>query len=350
MKIVIEKLKPFSTEITSECQRVISNMKNTGDNAKFVSGLDMMTEWCSTFGKTEMGRWAEVLNDCDSVLEAALEEDQNGTFAVDRDESLEAPVLSVLRFTSLLFENTFSRSIYASMERLIKLLDCRKMWVLVQVLRLLMIISKSSRFISQHITQESRSKLYTKLMAILEAWNGRLRTVPINEFCSDAYTVSPTMLSIQIRSDVPGYTVNLDKSITKSISEMSAAFSSITLDDAEKALANFKVRFAYSSKSLNERFYLVMARLIATSVFFYSRCLITEEWRLNSLANDRFIEYCCEILRCEMPPKCLALIDAVKTEALKTLASVVFLEKDKKYVCISIAISVPFNSTIHFPP
>lgn len=115
-----------------------------------------------------MGRWVEVLNDCDAILEKALEEDQQGTFLVDRDESFEAPVLSVLRFTSLLFENTFSRSIYASMEWLLKLLDCRKMWVLVQALRLLMIISKSSRFISQHISPDTRAKLCTKLMAILE--------------------------------------------------------------------------------------------------------------------------------------------------------------------------------------
>ncbi|KAI3414215.1 E3 ubiquitin-protein ligase huwe1 [Globodera pallida] len=330
MKIIIEKLKPFSAEITDECQRVISNMKNAGDTTKFTSGLDMMTEWCSTFGKTEMGRWADVLNDGDAILDAALEEDQNGTFAIDRDDTLEAPVLSVLRFTSLLFENTFSRSIYASMERLIKLLDCRKMWVLVQVLRVLMIISKSSRFISQHLTQEMRTKLYTKLMAILEAWSGRLRTMPVNEFCSENYTVSPATLSIQIRSDVPGYTVNLDKSIVKSIGEMRTSFASITLDDAEMALASFKLRFAYASKNLSERFYLVMTRLIVTSVFFYSRCLITEEWRLNSLANDGFIEHCCAILRSEWSPKCHTLADALKTEALKTLASVVFLEKDKK--------------------
>uniref|UniRef100_A0A183CQL5 DUF913 domain-containing protein n=1 Tax=Globodera pallida TaxID=36090 RepID=A0A183CQL5_GLOPA len=119
-------------------------------------------------------------------------------------------------------------------------------------------------------------------------------------------------------------------SIVKSIGEMRTSFASITLDDAEMALASFKLRFAYASKNLSERFYLVMTRLIVTSVFFYSRCLITEEWRLNSLANDGFIEHCCAILRSEWSPKCHTLADALKTEALKTLASVVFLEKDKK--------------------
>uniref|UniRef100_A0A183BP47 UBA domain-containing protein n=1 Tax=Globodera pallida TaxID=36090 RepID=A0A183BP47_GLOPA len=330
MKIIIEKLKPFSAEITDECQRVISNMKNAGDTTKFTSGLDMMTEWCSTFGKTEMGRWADVLNDGDAILDAALEEDQNGTFAIDRDDTLEAPVLSVLRFTSLLFENTFSRSIYASMERLIKLLDCRKMWVLVQVLRVLMIISKSSRFISQHLTQEMRTKLYTKLMAILEAWSGRLRTMPVNEFCSENYTVSPATLSIQIRSDVPGYTVNLDKSIVKSIGEMRASFASITLDDAEMALASFKLRFAYASKNLSERFYLVMTRLIVTSVFFYSRCLITEEWRLNSLANDGFIEHCCAILSQRVVRQSVTHLQMRSNGGAQNAGQCRLLEKDKK--------------------
>jgi hypothetical protein len=88
--------------------------------------------------------------------------------AVDRNTSLELPLVSVLRFTSLLFENTFSRSIYSSMERLVKLLDSNKSWVVVQTLRLIMVISKSSRFISQHLTSELRSEIYNKLTAILE--------------------------------------------------------------------------------------------------------------------------------------------------------------------------------------
>uniref|UniRef100_A0A183C6I5 UBA domain-containing protein n=1 Tax=Globodera pallida TaxID=36090 RepID=A0A183C6I5_GLOPA len=164
------------------------------------------------------------------------------------------------------------------------------------------------------------------LIAVLKAFRPG---VPVAVLLEN-YTVSPATLSIQIRSDVPGYTVNLDKSIVKSIGEMRTSFASITLDDAEMALASFKLRFAYASKNLSERFYLVMTRLIVTSVFFYSRCLITEEWRLNSLANDGFIEHCCAILRSEWSPKCHTLADALKTEALKTLASVVFLEKDKK--------------------
>ena len=91
-------------------------------------------------------------------------------------------LISILRFTSLLFENTFSRSgyfwqpliqlfnfsVYSSIEHLIKLLDSRKISIIVHTLRLLMVISKSSRFITQHLSQEFRIELYDRLTAILE--------------------------------------------------------------------------------------------------------------------------------------------------------------------------------------
>lgn len=88
--------------------------------------------------------------------------------SVDKNDSQEAQLISVLRFTSLLFENTFGRSIYNSVDRLIKLLDSRKIWVVVATLRLIMVISKCSRFITQHLHGDVRLELYNKLMAILE--------------------------------------------------------------------------------------------------------------------------------------------------------------------------------------
>lgn len=54
-----------------ECTKLIANLRNSGDITKFAAGLDSITEWCSIFGKTEMGRWMDVLNDCDAVLESA---------------------------------------------------------------------------------------------------------------------------------------------------------------------------------------------------------------------------------------------------------------------------------------
>lgn len=131
-----------------------------------------------------MGRWADVLNRCDSILEDIVD-DTTGALAIDVSSEYERVVVSILKFTSLLFENCFTRSVYSSMDvslqlsskrsqqtgafqRLMKLLESRKMHIVAHTLRLLLIVSKSSRFISQHVPQEQRNTLYTKLTAIIE--------------------------------------------------------------------------------------------------------------------------------------------------------------------------------------
>lgn len=78
--------------------------------------MDKLTEWYSALGKIEMGRWCHVLNDCNEVLEMATQNVGMGGMAIDQDENLDRSVISILRFTSLLFENSFSRSVYSSMD------------------------------------------------------------------------------------------------------------------------------------------------------------------------------------------------------------------------------------------
>ncbi|KAL7072127.1 hypothetical protein ACQ4LE_008758 [Meloidogyne hapla] len=331
MKIPSEKLKPFTTEIAPECSKLISSLKNAGDFTIFAKGLDNITEWCSVFGKTELGRWVDVLNDCDAVLESALALDEDETMSVDKNESQEAQLISVLRFTSLLFENTFGRSIYSSMDRLIKLLDSRKIWIVVATLRLLMVVSKCSRFITQHLNSDVRLELYNKLMAILEVWAGKLRLTPFAEFCSTDFSYSHGF-SIQLVPEMDEFIVDTNKSFTVSSNELKKyiADSTAELKDSEKQFAFTKLRFLYSIKNQNERFYQVIARLISSSIIFYSRCLMADDSRLNGLSNEQFIEQCCAILHFEAPPKYQTLADTLKTEALKTLASIVFLEKTKK--------------------
>nr|CAD2160959.1 unnamed protein product [Meloidogyne enterolobii] len=328
MKIPSEKLKPFTTEIAPECSKLISSLKNAGDFTIFVKGLDNITEWCSVFGKTELGRWVDVLNDCDAVLEAA---DEDEIMSVDKNESQEAQIISVLRFTSLLFENTFGRSIYCSMDRLIKLLDSRKIWIVVATLRLLMVVSKCSRFITQHLNSDVRLELYSKLMAILEIWAGKLRLTPFAEFCSADFSYSHGF-SIQPIPEMDEFIVDTNKSFNVSLNELKKYISESTaeLKDSEKQFAFTKLRFLYSIKNQNERFYQIIARLISSSIIFYSRCLIADDSRLNGLSNEQFIEQCCSVLHFEPTTKYQALADTLKTEALKTLASIVFLEKTKK--------------------
>lgn len=63
-----------------------------------------------------MGRWCHVLNDCNEILEMATQKTETGVIAIDLDDSMDHSVISILRFTSLLFENSFSRSVYSSID------------------------------------------------------------------------------------------------------------------------------------------------------------------------------------------------------------------------------------------
>ena len=54
-----------------------------------------------------------------------------------------------------------------------------------------------------------------------------------------------------------------------------------------------------------------------------------DDWRINSLSSEQFIKQICSLLQLSVP-KYELYVDAVKTEALKTLASVIFLEKPRK--------------------
>lgn len=63
-----------------------------------------------------MARWSDVLNMCDEVLKDAVTctSSPGAPMAIDEDQNLLPDVTSVLSFTAMLFENTFTRSIYSS--------------------------------------------------------------------------------------------------------------------------------------------------------------------------------------------------------------------------------------------
>lgn len=71
------------------------------------------------WGQIELMGWADVLDRCDEVLGAGLE-GGHWVLAVDAPDSPLRPKLTlVLAFLSELFENTTSRTCFASIERLI---------------------------------------------------------------------------------------------------------------------------------------------------------------------------------------------------------------------------------------
>lgn len=87
--------------------------------SEFAANLEKLSEWSSLLGKvwassscggpcskyykspvqTEMSRWVHVLNDCDVILEAATTSNEAGALVIDEDETLERPIIAILRFT-----------------------------------------------------------------------------------------------------------------------------------------------------------------------------------------------------------------------------------------------------------
>lgn len=90
-------------------------------------------------------------------------------------------MVSVIRFTVLLFECTSSRRIYKSIDRILLLLECTDMDTLAEVLRLLQVMGKRSKFLSQRIPAKDQHLLAQRLTAIAQCWGGKLRPVKMAE-------------------------------------------------------------------------------------------------------------------------------------------------------------------------
>lgn len=61
-----------------------------------------------------MRYWADILDECDAILASAFESADCLDAKICR--RTESQITSVLHFTAFLFENTFNRSIYNSMD------------------------------------------------------------------------------------------------------------------------------------------------------------------------------------------------------------------------------------------
>lgn len=134
--------------------------------------------------QTELSRWADVLDVCDEILEKAVErKDGSWMLAVDTDMVLREHTSVVLSFTAILFENTFTRSLYASadvrafsyfyiriFQRVLQLLDCDCAAILCQLLRLLHTVSKRSRFLTQKLNQADTERLSSRISNIAQVF------------------------------------------------------------------------------------------------------------------------------------------------------------------------------------
>ncbi|OZC09116.1 hypothetical protein X798_03863 [Onchocerca flexuosa] len=327
MKIDSKTLRPCSAEIFPRCMQLIEHIKSAPDRRTFLERLTEVHEWQPQFGKSEMARWSDVLNLCDDVLKDAVtcSSSPGAPMAIDEDQTLLADVTSVLSFTAMLFENTFTRSVYSSTDRLLNLLDSGNVEVVVETLRLLLVISKRSRFLSQHLNDIQQKKLTVRLFAIAQCWSGKLRSLKMDECCTTNVRPS-TLLPIGFQTDTVNLvrSIHLDKSFA---AELEHLLSGKRIEEDERASFITRLRLVRSFNTSRGRRLSIIARLLSLSILVYTRSLI-EEWAMTTMLYDGLIEEITCLLLINNTSE--SIIDAVKTEALRTLTSIVSLGRPAK--------------------
>lgn len=84
-----------------------------------------------------------------------------------RGERLRREAEAVLQFTALLYENTYSRTIYASLEHVVTLLECASLAVVNYALRALYVFTRRSTLL-MHCCPQMREQLADYLNTIAE--------------------------------------------------------------------------------------------------------------------------------------------------------------------------------------
>ena len=187
-----------------ECQNFIDKCCNAKSDEEFCDLLDSVKVWFHS-ARIELAKWTDVLTKCDKILtHCGYRLTLKDPMRVDYDDVYAKHVGSVLRFSSLLFENTFSRSIYPSTEvklqktislcsrfqKVLRLLETTNLDVLLSVLRFLFVVSKHSDFLDRYSRKSDIGPLRMFIKSIVEAWDSFDMAGSFHQLCLE-YTVSP---------------------------------------------------------------------------------------------------------------------------------------------------------------
>lgn len=358
----IEDAEPSSsssssgTDMPPASATLLRNIVSTKTDDDFIASINKGREVHAVMGKTELYKWTEVLNRCDEILEKAVQKNEQGNMLCDHDTTLKHYTVSIVRFTVLLFECTSSRRIYKSVDRILALLESTDMDLLAEVLRLLQVMGKRSKFLSTRIPQKEQQALAFRLTAIAQCWGGKLRTVKMAE-CLKRDPKLPQLFPFQYIDAkqrtiiVEQPTFQKDESVgellTRTVSQLSPPVSSdsqpthhFSKEDQYCLLS--RVRMLVTFEDWHHRFKCLIVRLLSVSTLVYCRLGGTDETAVSSLLYSGFIEEIVELLKSDREAdsqKDHNLHDAIQTEALSTLCSIVTYEKEPKITQILEALS-----------
>lgn len=164
----MSRLKKGTSEVPAECQQLIDKLRRC-TRAELGVELARIDSW--TFGKSELYHWIDVLDIFDAILEEATRTLKGIEWLLACDVRHSGDkirlLLSVLNFTTLLIEHSFSRHLYNSVEHLTYLLSSANMEIVLGVLNLLYMFSKRSNFIPR-LNSTKRTALLSRLTYIAE--------------------------------------------------------------------------------------------------------------------------------------------------------------------------------------
>uniref|UniRef100_A0A670KLH3 E3 ubiquitin-protein ligase HUWE1 n=1 Tax=Podarcis muralis TaxID=64176 RepID=A0A670KLH3_PODMU len=335
-------MKNFFTFQPADCRALIDKLKVCNDEQLLLE-LQQIKTW--NIGKCELYHWVDLLDRFDGILADAGQTVENMSWMLVCDrperEQLKSLLLSVLNFTALLIEYSFSRHLYSSIEHLTTLLASSDMQVVLAVLNLLYVFSKRSNYITR-LGSDKRMPLLSRLQHLAESWGGKENGFGLAECCRDLhmlkYPPSATTLHFEFYAE-PGAEVKVDKrttsntlhyihieqldKISESPSEIMESLTKMYSIPKDKQMLLFThIRLAHGFSNHKKRLQAVQARLHAISILVYSNAL---QESANSILYNGLIEELVDVL--QITDK--QLMD-IKAASLRTLTSIVHLERTPK--------------------
>ncbi|XP_071495531.1 E3 ubiquitin-protein ligase HUWE1-like [Diadema antillarum] len=345
MKIDRSKLKKSTSEVPFDCQALIERLKTSPD---LLAELQGIKSW--NYGKCELYHWVDVLDRFDGILEegCAASPDQLWRLSCDHPQNvrLKESVHSVLTFTALLIEHSFSRHLYSSVEHLTTLLASSDMNTVLAVLNLVYVFSKRSNFLIK-LAAEKRQELFSRLTYLAESWGGKENGFGLAECCKNAakqgIPPSATTLHFEFYSEntseekvsvkkhaVQAVTVlhleNVDRLSHDPVDVMEDLLSQHSVPKDKQMLLFTHIRLAHCFSNHQKRLQCVQARLQALSVLVYSSAI---QEISSSLLYSGLIEELVDVLQLEDAK----LVD-IKSASLRTLTSIIHLDRNPELVTI----------------
>ncbi|XP_076800643.1 E3 ubiquitin-protein ligase HUWE1-like isoform X1 [Clavelina lepadiformis] len=357
MKIDRSKLKKCATEVPADCKVLIDKLRSCSDD-ELLSVLEQTVSW--TVGKCELYHWVDVLDRFDDILSSAASTgDTNWLLAINTNKRLQDLTLSVLHFTSLLIEYSFSRHSYSSVEHLISLLSSSSLDVILSVLNLLYVFSKRSNFLSR-LAEKQRLPLLKRLAYLAESWGGKENGFGLAESCLNqpvsSFPANATTLHYEFYADPKDVTeANATRRIgntnmfcihVENVHQMSSNPAEIMeslihmypVPADSKMLLYTHLRLAHSFAEHQTRLKCVQARLHAISILVYMSSVSD----VTNVLYSGFTEELVDLLQV----KDNSLVD-IKAAALRTLTSIVHLDSRDRTPRLGTIVDVTGVSQYH---